>query len=150
MKPAMRRSLFITLLLTLSTAAVSAETTVSSSMSAYRQKAERFARDRLGDAHDLLVGPERPAAMSPTDLDCRALYARRVALIQDRLDYRPTFWDDPRNRTSVFLGATWTPAFYYLGYSALAGYTQANTGPQRQAEIDALRSASARQRCFER
>ena len=146
----MRRSSLITLLLSFVATVAAVETAAPSSMSIYRERAERFARDRVRDAHDLLVGPKRPSAMSPMDLDCRELYARRVGLIQERLDYRSTFWDDPRNGTSVFLGAIWTPAFYYLAYNALATYTEANAGPQRQAEIDALRVASARQRCFER
>ncbi len=146
----MRRLSLITLLLSFVATAAAVETAAPSSMSIYREKAERFTRDRVRYAHDLLVGPKRPAAVSPIDLDCRELYARRVVLIRERLDYRPTFWDDPRNGSSVFLGAVWTPAFYYLAYNALATYTEANSGPQGQAEIDALRAASARQRCFER
>ena len=50
----------------------------------------------------------------------------------------------------MFLGTAWTPAFYYLGYPTLAGYAERLGRAQLQADIDALHSASAQQRCFER
>ena len=115
----MRRFFIITLLLSFLATAKAVETAAPSSMSIYREKAERFTRDRFRDAHEFLIGPKRLSAVSPIDLDCRELYARRIVLIQERLDYRPSVWDDPRNGTSVFLGAIWTPAFYYLAYNAL-------------------------------
>ena len=146
----MRRSLIMTLIFALLAGPASAEILTSSSLAIYRQKAEQFARNRYQDARSLLLGPKRPSAISPTSESCGALYARRVALIKDQLDYRATFWDDPRNRAVVFIGSAWSGAFYYLPYSALAEYSEAITGPQTQAEIDALRAASARQRCFER
>ena len=101
----MRRFSIITLLLSFLATAEAVETAAPSSMSIYREKAERFTRDRFRDAHELLIGPKRFSAASPIDLDCRELYARRIVLIQERLDYRPTVWDDPRNGTSVFLDA---------------------------------------------
>ena len=146
----MRNPALITLVLSLLAGPANAESLMSPSMQLYRQKAEQFARDRYRNARDLLIGPERPSAISPTSESCAALYARRVALIQDQLDYRATFWDDQRNRAVVFIGPAWSGAFYYLPYSALAEYSEAISGPQTQTDIDALRAASARQRCFER
>ena len=146
----MRTSSIIALALAVLAGSVRAESSVQSPTTVYRQKAEQFARDRLSDARNFLIGPARPAAVSPVTLDCRALYTQRVALTRDRLDYRANFWDDPRNRAAAFIGAAWSGAFYYLPYSALAAYSSAISGPQTQTEIDALRAASARQRCFER
>ena len=145
----MRTSPIIALALAVLAGSAQAESSLQSTTAVYRHKAEQFARDRFRDARNFLLGPARPAAASPTTLDCRTLYTQRVALTRDRLDYRVNFWDDPRNRAAVFIGSAWSGAFYYLPYSALAAYSSSIPGPQTQAEIDALRAASARQRCFE-
>lgn len=112
---------------------------------------DRFGRARFDDARQLVNGARPPAvpAISP-ELDCRALYQQRVALSRDQLNYRPSFWEDPRSQTGVFLGAVWTPAFYYLPYRAFTDYRANAKAPQVQADIDALRAASAQLRCFER
>lgn len=115
-----------------------------------KRQALAFGRERLEDARTLLLGPERPEPAVVTSTDCAALYYQRVALTHERLDYGDTFWDDPRNRAAVFIGATWTPAFYFLAWSALDEYASAAPRPQTQADIDAMRAASARLRCFER
>ncbi len=110
-----------------------------------------FALDRVQDGRRLLEGPRLvPTPAVPAELDCVALYERRVALQRELDDYQPAYWDDPRNQAAVFLGAVWTPAFYFLGYSALDARLDAidHVGPR--AEIDALSRVSARRRCFER
>ena len=115
-----------------------------------RAAVERFMRDRGADARTLLFGAPRPQASAPTDLDCSALYDRRVTLMRGQVDYDNTgFWDDPRNQAGVFVGAVWTPAFYYLPFRALAQFTAATHVSQVQADLDALRTQAAAQRCFE-
>ncbi len=112
---------------------------------------DRLARARFDDARQLINGPLAPTIqpLAP-GLDCRALYQQRVALSRQQLNYRPSFWEDPRSQTGVFIGAVWAPAFYYLPYQAFTEYRASARAPQVQADIDALRAASAQQRCFER
>lgn len=130
----------------------SAMTTAANRLARFSAGAEQFARNRAGEAHDLLVGPPpRPAVEIPRDLDCQALYRRRVALMQEQaLTNKGPFWDDPRNRASMYIGTVWTPAFAYLPVRAITDFYTAEHAPQRQAEVDALRDQSASQRCFER
>ena len=131
--------------------ALCVDTAAAELMLPSRAEVSEFAHARVRQARDLLTGPVRPVpALPPPELDCRELYRRRVNLISTQTDQRPPVWDDLRNQTAVFLGTVWTPAFYYLGYSTLAGYAERPGQAQLQADIDALRSASAQRRCFER
>jgi len=109
-----------------------------------------FARARAADGYEILLGPSPPQAPSVAAADCAALYARRLELTRAGLDYRPTFWRDPRHAGAVFVGAIWTPAFYYLPYRAVAELATRGDAAARLAELDALRHAAATQRCFER
>ncbi len=112
--------------------------------------AVEFARARAADGYEILLGPSRPRAPEIAAADCATLYARRLELTRAGLDHRPTFWRDPRHAGAVFVGAIWTPAFYYLPYRAVAELATSGADAARQAELDALRHSAARQRCFER
>ncbi len=115
------------------------------------QQARQFATDRYNDARTLINGPQlRPAPPIDPAAGCVALYERRMALQRTMNDRNPAYWDDPRNQAAVFLGTVWTPAFYFLGYSAVNGHLDELSADDPQAEIDALRQASAALRCFER
>ena len=114
-------------------------------------KAEAFAAARATDAQALLLGPQRPA--TPTidpALDCNALYARRVALTRQQLDYHTGYLDDPRNQTALAVGTVSTWGFAYLPFTALQSYTRSAARGQIETELDALRQASARLQCFRR
>jgi hypothetical protein len=115
------------------------------------RRGEQFAYDRLQDGRRLLLGPQpvTPPTL-PASQSCEDLYLRRLALMRGQVDYKPPYTDDPRNRAAVFIGALWTPGFYYLAFSGIQAYVDAQRKPEAQAEIDALRSASAAQRCFVR
>jgi len=111
---------------------------------------KQFVAARAQDARDLALGAPAPQMVMPTDLDCTALYNRRVAMMRGQVDIGPTdYFDDPKIGTGAFLGAIWTPAFYYLPFRTLQRYQNQQRRPQVQADIDALRAASAAQRCFE-
>ena len=111
----------------------------------------QFVRARATDARDLTLGQPAPQLVMPTDLDCTTLYNRRVALMRGQVDTGPSdYFDDPRIGAGTFLGAVWTPAFYYLPFRTLQRFQDQQRRPQVQADIDALRAASAAQRCFER
>ncbi len=98
-----------------------------------------------------LFGPEVPAIPSDLDkLSCGQLYAQRIALMRYMDDYAPAYWDDPRNGSAVALGTLYTPVFYYLGYTAVAGYQRTRQSVVMDAQLSALRQASARQDCFVR
>lgn len=111
----------------------------------------QFVQARARDARNLTLGHPAPQPVMPTDLDCTTLYHRRVALMRGQLDDGPTdYFNDPRIGAATFLGAVWTPAFYYLPLRTLQRFQDQQRRPQVQANIDALRAASAAQRCFER
>lgn len=112
---------------------------------------EQFVYDRIGDGQRLVLGPHAPSvAPVPPDQTCADLYAQRVALMQTQYDYKPAFTDDPRNRAAIFIGTIFTPAFYYLAFSGIQAYTEATDDAATQAQLDALRYASATQQCFVR
>ena len=104
----------------------------------------------MADGRTLLFGPTEPHADLPVAADCAELYLRRTALIRNQLDYRTAFWDDPRNSAAVFIGAIWTPGFYYLPFRAVSEFLGTSHEPQLQTDVDLLRAASAQQRCYER
>jgi hypothetical protein len=54
---------------------------------------------------------------------------------------------DPRN--GALLGTVWMPAFAYLPFRTVQRFQAQQRRPQMQADLDALRAASAAQRCFE-
>ena len=110
----------------------------------------QFVQARAHDARDLVLGQPAPQLVMPTDLDCTTLYNRRVALMRGQVDTGPSdYFDDPRIGAGTFLGAVWTPAFYYLPFRTLQRFQDQQRRPQQQAAIDELRAASAAQRCFE-
>ena len=117
----------------------------------FGDQARQFAYDRYADGRLLIEGAREPTqTVIPMELDCVALYERRIGLRRELDDHQPAYWDDRRNQAAVFLGTVWTPAFYFLGYSAVSAHLTdlRKTDPQR--EIDALSYAAAARRCFER
>ena len=114
------------------------------------EQVRQFTRARLDDSYELLLGPSNPAAITITERDCRKLYQQRVTLMRSRLDHRKPFWGEPRHVGAVFVGALWTPAFYYLPYRALTEVAADARAATVVSELDALRAASASARCFER
>ena len=112
----------------------------------------RYLANRDSNLHFALLTDLRdaPQAVMPTNLDCATLYNRRVALMRGQVDANPTdFMGDPRIRTSALLGTVWMPAFAYLPFRTVQQFREQQKRPQLQADLDALRAASAAQRCFE-
>ena len=62
----------------------------------------------------------------------------------------PPYWDDQRNQTAIFLDAIWTPALYFLSYSAITAHLDQINDIGPMAELEALSRASAQRRCFEK
>ncbi len=111
---------------------------------------KQFVQARSHDARDLALGTPAPRMVVPTNLDCATLYQRRVALMRSQVDQEPTdFMGDPRIRTGALLGTVWMPAFAYLPFRTVQRFQAQQRRPQMQADLDALRAASAAQRCFE-
>lgn len=118
---------------------------------AVQARAEAFARDRAADGRRLVLGPTAPQVTPPpATLTCTELYERRVALMQQQLDYRPAYTDDPRNQAAVFIGTIATPAFYFLPFSGIQDYVDADRKVRTERELDALRYASATRQCYVR
>lgn len=110
-----------------------------------------FVRERVDDGRHMLLGPTAPVVTPPApELDCSVLYARRIALMQQQLDYRPAWSDDPRNQAAVFIGTIFTPAFYFLPFSGIQDYVDGDRKPRAEREIDALRAAAAARQCYVR
>ena len=111
----------------------------------------KFAENRYRDIKKIILGPNgQPAPVIEPYQTCQQLYRRRLELLPQTLNYKPDYWDDPRNQVAVFLGTMFTPAFYFLGYSGISAYLDAANQIDPRIELDALRHASARQRCFTR
>jgi len=116
-----------------------------------RAHAGAFASQRAHDGEHLLLGPRVPRVTPPLEeLDCAALYARRVALMQHQLDYRPPWSDDPRNQAAVFIGTIFTPGFYFLPFSGIQDYVDGDRKVRAERELDALRAAAAARQCYVR
>lgn len=110
-----------------------------------------FAKRRFSDLKKIIAGPNgQPAPNIAPYQTCQQLYQRRLAILPQTLNYKPDYWDDPRNQVAVFLGTMFTPAFYFLGYSGVSAYLDAANQIDPRIELDALRHASAQQRCFVR
>jgi len=117
----------------------------------FQRGTEQFTYDRLQDARHLMIGPQQPnvAPVAPNQT-CAELYVQRLHLMQSQYDYAPTFSDDRRNQAATFLGAIFNPALFYLAFTSIQSYTHATAIHQTNAEIDALRYASAAQQCYVR
>lgn len=120
--------------------------------SAMVQQAGEFALDKAREVRDLAVGPLHPGEPARPDPlpDCAAIYARRLTLLRQQLDYKPALTSDPQYGAAAFVGTMWTPAFYYLPYRAVSSLQDQWKDARPQAELDMLRHLSAQQRCFER
>lgn len=111
--------------------------------------AQHFALDRARDTRRLILGPQQPAvAPVPERETCESLYTRRLALMRAQLNYKPSFYQDPRNTLAVAIGAVFEPGYYVLAYTGLSGYLDKLAKNEMSAEIDALRYASAERHCF--
>jgi len=86
----------------------------------------------------------------PAGLSCAELYERRLALMRTQLDYRPPYSDDPRNKAAFLVGTMWTPGFYFLPFSAVQDYLDADRKTDAEHELDQLRHAAAMQQCYVR
>lgn len=112
---------------------------------------EQFVYDRIGEGRRLVLGPSAPRVSPvPSNQGCDALYAQRLALMRTQFDYKPPYTDDPRNRGALFIGTILPPAFYFLAFSGIQAYGEANDDAAAQAQLDALRYASATQQCYVR
>ena len=111
--------------------------------------AQQFALDRAHDARRLMVGPQQPsvAPIAATET-CESLYTRRLAIMRAQLNYKPSFYADPRNSLAIVIGTFFEPAYYTLAYTGLTGYTDRLHKNELTAELDALRYASAERHCF--
>ncbi len=114
-------------------------------------RAAQFAQDRVDDIGRMLEGPARPAVPAvPPVLSCNELYERKLALQRAQLGVRPAYGDDPRNAVAMAVGTINPWGFAFLPLSGMQSYLESARSGQLDAELDALRFASARQRCFVR
>jgi hypothetical protein len=99
---------------------------------------------------DFLEGPQyRSWPVNPA-LDCTQIYEEMVRLTPYTYNYKPDFYDDPRNGAIGALGFAFTPIFYAWSYTALDRYSEQRKISDTGQRIDALRRASARQDCWVR
>jgi hypothetical protein len=83
-------------------------------------------------------------------LDCRQLEQRLAQLEGQAYSAKPGFYEDPYTGASIWIGSLWAPgALSYLGYSAVAEYTENDRLHHTQSRIEALRRMKAKLRCHE-
>jgi hypothetical protein len=101
--------------------------------------------------NEVFYGPDAPAIAVDLDrLSCDDLYRMRTELLRRTYHYVPPYLDDPRNVAAIAVGTIVTPAFYYLPYTAVQGYLRGRQAVAVDAELSALRQASATKDCFSR
>ena len=126
-------------------------TSVHAANRSAEQRLSEFLTDRYQDGQRLTRGPRKlESPPIPEDQSCVELYRRRIELIGETDDYKPAYWNDPRNQAAVFIGTIWTPAFYFLGYSPVTAHLDELNDNDPRSHLTPLRRTSARQRCFER
>jgi hypothetical protein len=99
---------------------------------------------------DFVVGPRYHEWPAPATSDCAQIYEEIVRLTPYTYNYKPDFYDDPRNAALGLLGLVYPQAFYVWGYTALDNYSEGRTIADTRMHIDSLRRASARQDCWVR
>jgi hypothetical protein len=110
-------------------------------------------------AHTSLAGPlQNLIGTAPPDVTvnvesdllrtCPDLYREYAALVPASYDYRTDFWTRPENRAAGVVGAVFTPALAYWGYSGLTDYRKANQMAASKERISELEWAFAQKQCF--
>lgn len=100
---------------------------------------------------DLYRTPTAPMP-SPADRqkNCLALEQEIAALQPRTYSYKPGFYNDPYQGTSVWVGTTlFMPAYALSGYLAYLQYQEDARIISAEERIEALRHLKARQHCFE-
>lgn len=99
---------------------------------------------------DFVVGPQYREWPAPGTSDCAQIYEEIVRLTPYTYNYKPDFYDDPRNAALGLLGLVYPEAFYVWGYTALDNYSEGRRIADTRMHIDSLRRASAQQDCWVR
>lgn len=81
---------------------------------------------------------------------CAQIYDEMVRLMPRTYNYKPEFYEDPRNAALGMLGFVFTPVFYGWAYTALDNYSEGRQIDNANMRIDALRRAAAQQDCWVR
>jgi hypothetical protein len=102
-----------------------------------------------------LLGTEAPQTLpSYSEADrlrsCSDLYQEYVALAPNSYDYRRDFWSKPGNRVAGMVGAFFTPAFAYWGYSSVSDYRKGNQQNAALGRMAMLERMFAEKQCFVR
>lgn len=79
---------------------------------------------------------------------CPDLYREYAALVPASHDYRSDFWTRPENRVAGVVGAVFTPALAYWGYSGLNDYRKGNRIAASKARMTQLEQVFAQKQCF--
>ncbi len=96
-----------------------------------------------------LVQMHKPAQESLYDSrSCNDLYMQASGLEKESFSYAA----DNGNKTQVasIVGTIFTPALYYLGYSAYQDYKNGINSKTTFSEIEEIRLRMAEKRCFEK
>lgn len=110
----------------------------------------RVIGDEARKLQDFVVGPRYHEWPAPATTDCAQIYEEIVRLTPHTYNYKPDFYDDPRNAALGLLGLVYPEAFYVWGHTALDNYSEGRTIADTRMHIDSLRRASARQDCWVR
>ncbi|MFO1436476.1 MAG: hypothetical protein U1F34_09075 [Gammaproteobacteria bacterium] len=98
---------------------------------------------------DFAVGP-RNLEFSTPQQSCTQIYDELVRLTPRTYNYKPSFYDDPRNEALGMLGFVFTPAFYGWAVTSLDEYSEGSRIRNTGMRINSLRYAAAKQDCWVR
>ncbi|WP_428606994.1 hypothetical protein [Sedimenticola sp.] len=81
---------------------------------------------------------------------CLALEQEMAALVPKTYSYKPDFYNDPYQGTSIWVGTTlFMPAYALSGYAGYLQYKENGRIISAEERIEVLRRLKAQQHCFE-
>lgn len=106
-------------------------------------------RRETAKVQEFAVGPRYIEFATPTG-SCEQIYEEMVRLMPRTYNYKPDFYDDPRNAALGMLGFVFTPVFYGWAYTAIDNYSEGRQIDNVNMRIDSLRRAAAQRDCWVR
>jgi hypothetical protein len=107
------------------------------------------ARREAAKLQDFATGPRYIEFAAPNG-SCAQIYEEMVRLMPRTYNYKPDFYDDPRNAALGMLGFVFTPVFYGWAYTALDNYSEDSSISRTNMRLNSLRQAAAQQDCWVR
>ena len=99
---------------------------------------------------EFVSGPRYLEFPANPNATCADLYAQMRRIMPRTYNYKPDFYDDPRNEALGLLGFVYAPVFYGWALTSLDNYFDGRNIAKNNMRLDALRQAAADQDCWVR